>query len=345
MKYPQQLDKEQRRMAESRQEQRRDAIRLILKGEVLKVERDRARLARVIADRVNVAPDVAAAIAEGAPLKTLRLTPTKEEAVRSIIEVDHSVPMTFADKAREISRAVGRLTTRNGRAMGSCFMISPRLLATAGHALPNRETVALRKVEFNFEQKSSSPNTRARFTLNPDTFFLSKDEMGLDCTIIALGEKIDAATFTPRYCPLSARDDKHALGFFGNLIHHPGAKAKQFVLRENRLIDRPDEPAPNGAGGVDRPELLAYRGQTDPGSSGAPVFNDVWNVVALHFWGGTLPPLHLGDGVTVQDTVGHGIRISAIVSRLQQLRPGLTPQRQGLLDEAVPLVTGAPGTD
>jgi endonuclease G len=342
MKYPKSLDKEHRKLAESRRVQRRDAIRLILQGDVLKVEHDRARLARVIADRVDVGADVAASIAEGAPLETLGLTPTQLQDVRDVIEVDHSVPMTFADKAREISRAVGRLAADNGRAMGSCFMISPRLLATAGHALPNTKTVALRHAEFNFEQKGAPPASRARFNLDPNAFFLTEEEMGFDCAIVAVGERIGGPEFVPGHCRLSNRGNKHALGFYANLIHHPGNSTKQFVLRENRLIDRPDEDQPNGNNGVDRPELLAYRGQTDPGSSGAPVFNDVWDVVAVHFWGATLQPLDLGGGVTVRDNVNHGVRASAIFDRLRELRPGLTTDKQMLLDEAVLPVNGGP---
>jgi endonuclease G len=334
MKYPKWLEKEQRKLAEERRHEREQAIRLILEGEVLKVEPDRERLARVIADRVKVDTATAALIAEGVPLETLGLTPKQVDAARDISEVDNSVSMKFADLARSISKAVGRVTTVDGTARGSCFMISPRLLATAGHVLRDSKTVARRRVEFNFEQRGSLLKTRARFTLDPNAFFFPRDEMGFDCAIVALGGNVDPTPFAPGHCPLSERGDKHALGFFANLIHHPGSKAKHFVLRENRLIDRPDESRPNGGAGVGRPELLAYRGQTDPGSSGAPVFNDVWEVVALHFWGATLQPLNLG-GIIVRDNVNHGVRASAIVAKLQELRPRLTAERQALLDAAI----------
>lgn len=342
MKYPKWLDREQRKLAEERTAERAHALRLILEGNVLNVEPDRERLARVIADRVKVAADTAAAIAAGVPLETLDLTAAQIEAARDMIEADNSVPMTFADQARSISKAVGRVTTRNGRPMGSCFMISRRLLATADHVLRNADLSA-RRVEFNFEERDSVPNTRARFTLAPDAFFLSRDELGFDCAIVALGESVDGTAFMPGHCPLSDRGNKHALGFFANLIHHPGRKTKQFVLRENRLIDRPDESRPNGGAGVgDRRELLAYRGQTDGGSSGAPVFNDVFDVVAVHFWGATLQPLNLG-GLLVRDHVNHGVRASAIIEKLQELRPGLTATRQELVDQAIRLGGGVPG--
>ncbi|MBW3571087.1 MAG: serine protease [Gemmatimonadetes bacterium] len=335
MKYPDKLDIEQRNLANERQAQRVEAVRLIMEGRVLEVERDRDRLARFIARRVDVGLDVATAIAGGKRLETLELTPEQADAARDVTEIDNSVPVAFADRARTVSKAVGRLTTGSGRAKGTCFMISPRLVTTAGHVLPDGHAASRRRVEFDFERNGSRLQTRARFSLDPDTFFLSPQQLQFDCAIVALGDKLEATAFTPGHCPLSNRGNKHALGYVANIIHHPGGRTKQLVLRENRLIDRPEAPDDNNA--VEpRDWLLVYRTQTDPGSSGAPVFNDDWDVLAVHFWGTTLPPLDLGCGVRVADQVNHGVRASAIYNRLRALRDQLTPDQQALLDEAAP---------
>jgi endonuclease G len=50
---------------------------------------------------------------------------------------------------------------------------------------------------------------------------------------------------------------------------------KQVVIRENRLLDLPEKPA----------YAAHYEADTEPGSSGSPVFNDRWEVVALHHSG------------------------------------------------------------
>ncbi|NCF67184.1 MAG: serine protease [Chloroflexi bacterium] len=54
---------------------------------------------------------------------------------------------------------------------------------------------------------------------------------------------------------------------------------------------------------------LTYLNDTEPGSSGSPVFNGNWNLVALH---------HSGDPTFGQPAYNEGIPMEKIVSRLQQ---------------------------
>ncbi len=53
------------------------------------------------------------------------------------------------------------------------------------------------------------------------------------------------------------------------IIQHPNGEPKQLVLRNNELVDTPNQ-------------FVAYVADTSPGSSGSPVYNDQWEVVALH---------------------------------------------------------------
>ena len=57
-----------------------------------------------------------------------------------------------------------------------------------------------------------------------------------------------------------------------NIIQHPNGELKQVALRENQLKDI-------------LPQFLHYHTDTAPGSSGSPVFNDQWELVALHHSG------------------------------------------------------------
>ena len=56
------------------------------------------------------------------------------------------------------------------------------------------------------------------------------------------------------------------------IIQHPSGERKQLALRENQVVDVLDN-------------FLHYRTDTSPGSSGSPVFNDQWEIVALHHSG------------------------------------------------------------
>jgi endonuclease G len=123
------------------------------------------------------------------------------------------------------------------------------------------------------------------------------------------------------YCPLIGSDDKHVLGEFVNIIQHPEGDYKQVVLRENQLVTRLEK-------------LLHYLADTNPGSSGSPVFNDQWEVIALHHWGGPTE-LVTPDGKPVRKDVNEGVRISKILSDLISKRNSIKESQRILLDAAL----------
>jgi V8-like Glu-specific endopeptidase len=55
--------------------------------------------------------------------------------------------------------------------------------------------------------------------------------------------------------------------------------------------------------------LVHYRTPTDPGSSGSPVFNALWEVMALHHGGSASTPRLRGEGTY---EANEGISLSAI---------------------------------
>jgi len=66
--------------------------------------------------------------------------------------------------------------------------------------------------------------------------------------------------------------NKHVIGMNVNIVQHPNALPKMVALRNNILQYRTDR-------------TLLYETDTDHGSSGAAVFNDSWELVALHHFG------------------------------------------------------------
>ena len=77
--------------------------------------------------------------------------------------------------------------------------------------------------------------------------------------------------------PLIGEEGKVAIGEAVNVVQHPGGRVKQIVIRDNRLVDLPDDPAMK--------PFFHYQADTERGSSGSPVFNDQWEIVALHHSG------------------------------------------------------------
>jgi endonuclease G len=74
------------------------------------------------------------------------------------------------------------------------------------------------------------------------------------------------------WLPLSNREGKAIVGEFLSIIQHPGGERKQVCVRENKLLRYGDD-------------TLWYQADTVAGSSGSPVFNPFWQVVALHHSG------------------------------------------------------------
>jgi endonuclease G, mitochondrial len=101
------------------------------------------------------------------------------------------------------------------------------------------------------------------------------------------------------------------------IVQHPDGDYKQVVLRENRILHRGDT-------------VLHYVADTEAGASGSPVFNDIWQVVALHHWGEPHRERSV-DGKLLPTDVNEGIRISAIVTELQRRATSLNSNRRQLL--------------
>jgi len=86
------------------------------------------------------------------------------------------------------------------------------------------------------------------------------------------------------------------------VVGHPSGDALQLSLHDTELLDVCDD---------DR--LLHYRTPTEPGSSGSPVFNMSWEVVALHHAGSSAMPRLRGKG---EYEANEGISMHAIRNAL-----------------------------
>jgi endonuclease G, mitochondrial len=235
------------------------------------------------------------------------------------------VDYVFLERGMRAGRAVARVATRDGQGIGTGFMISPCLFITNNHVLPDRGTAQAFVVEFDYERDArGAQKPVTRFAMAPSLCFLTNHEDNLDYTVVALGERLSGAGDARGYgyLPISGARDKHALGDHVNLIQHPDARLKEAVLRENQLVARAKT-------------ALHYVADTEPGSSGSPVFNVLWDVVALHHWGGPHRDLVDEAGKPLAKTVNEGIRISAIVGDLNTRKTGLNGQEREMVNEAL----------
>jgi endonuclease G len=230
--------------------------------------------------------------------------------------------VSFFHRGRIAADAVARVAFRDSdRPQGTGLLAAPGLLLTNNHVIENEDAAAALCAQFRYEQDVAESS----YGFRPEACFVSDSVDGLDFTLIALGERMGGDDPLDRFgfAPLSDASDKHMLGEVANIIQHPQGRRKQIVLRENQLVGR-DELA----------RVLHYVADTEPGSSGSPVFNNSWEVIALHHWGG--PWLEGEDLVGAARDINEGIRISAIVKFLKERARG-----GGLQDATASAVQGA----
>jgi endonuclease I/V8-like Glu-specific endopeptidase len=263
------------------------------------------------------------------------------------------IDVGFLERGFLASRSVGRITIRSASGSldgyGTGFLISPRLLLTNNHVLSSAAAAANSYVEFNYQAGvDGMPMAPDVFALAPQDFFLTSVE--LDFSVVAVQPQSETARPLTAFGSLRLieQEGKVVLGELVNIIQHPNGEPKQLALRENMVVDMLEL-------------FLHYETDTEPGSSGSPVFNDQWEVVALHHSGvprrdetGALLAL---DGSRWTREMGEerlawvaneGIRISRVLRELrdQPLTAGAADLRAQLFEApAVPPVPTAESPD
>ena len=186
----------------------------------------------------------------------------------------------FFEKGMIASRAVCRIVTNLGggrRGLGTGFMVTPSLLITNNHVLRTEDDARRSVAEFNFQlTDGGAPLPVERFGLRPDVFFLT--DRDLDFALVGVEPRSASGTALSSFafCPLIAAEGKIIVRDPVNIVQHPKGELKQIAIRNNTLVDLPDPP-------LDR--FAHYETDTEQGSSGSPVFNDQWEVIALHHSG------------------------------------------------------------
>ena len=208
------------------------------------------------------------------------------------------VPTSHLALGLRRARAVAKITLAAGSA-GSGFLVDRNTLITNHHVLPDAAAAAGAVAIFDFQQTVEGldePATEVR--LRPDRFFATSEED--DWTAVLIGAPANERWGALRLCPAKVR-----VGDRVNIIQHPGGGYKQMSFYANTVAYV----------GARRAQYLV---DTLPGSSGAPVFDREWNVVALHHAGGWLTePGGPADRAFFRN---EGILIDAVIAGLAKAR-------------------------
>jgi len=184
-----------------------------------------------------------------------------------IVGEDTLKPIAYLRKALRAADAVVRVAVRQGPGLpvkhGTGFLIAPDLMLTNHHIVRDATEAPRTEVSFFYEFDIDG-RKRDEVTIGtaPDRPLLFTDA-DLDVSLV----RLHGAPPLPHYLPLRRallrRDQRVAI------IQHPGGFLKT-VSMQNNLVAAADEV------------IVQYYTSTQGGSSGSPVFDDDFNVVAVH---------------------------------------------------------------
>lgn len=322
-----------------RKDERGEKIALIQEGKIL--EANPPELVQRRFDRLKIDPRmVTAMLSEGLKFTSSQPGVSPQAVPRTLERVLGTNDLmgygVFTERLVRRGQAVARIQIKTPQnkliGYGTGFMVSSRLLLTNNHVFENAEETIGSLAEFNFQSDEDGQLKISRtFRFAPEDFFLT--DKALDFTLVALQQ--DDALSEYGWIPLIGEIGKLMVGECVNIIQHPNGEPKQLSIKDNQVVDELEL-------------FLHYKTDTAPGSSGSPVFNDQWELVALHHSG--VPKrdrqgnILTTDGRVWQDWMGEqritwkaneGIRISRLVSHFNNKMSSLESKKAKLLNEAL----------
>lgn len=202
------------------------------------------------------------------------------------------LPISFLETGLLRARAVVRIRRKTGE-LGSGFLTTSNLLITNHHVLENVEQARSAIAQFNYQQTADGLDLEpVSFELDPDAGFVTSAED--DWTFVRIKGEANSDWGSIEIIPIDIGKTDHV-----NIIQHPSGGPKQIALYHN-IVTYADE------------KRVQYLTDTLPGSSGSPVFDDQWRVVALHHSGGWI----LEPGTKQQVFRNEGIKINLIVDAI-----------------------------
>lgn len=256
-------------------------------------------------------------------LKERRCPAGSEDVLPEIaIGRDESLEAVFLELLARQRQAVGIVYTRGvnfrgerGEWSGTGFLVAPNLLLTNHHVLNSLEVADAAELVFDYEfsaealasGRKTRPGPGRRYRLHADRLFLTSPfDNGLDYSFVWIEdvEVTSGKLIRMERAAFSTRRDERAF-----IIHHPHGEPKRVSLDDTDVV----AANPDGA-------VIHYTSDTEPGSSGAPVFDRSGRLIALHH--ASRP--NSGQVETVDGTIpkylNEGIKLAAIALDLEARR-------------------------
>ncbi|MBZ2207628.1 N-acetylmuramoyl-L-alanine amidase [Massilia soli] len=236
-----------------------------------------------------------------------------------IIGRDESLDAVFLALLARRREAVGIIRTEGvdynghrGKWCGTGFLVAPNILLTNHHVLNSPAAAQAAQVAFDYELsahalasgRKSDPARGVSYRLRPDRLFVTSPLVGgLDFSFVWIDDVklADGALIRMERVAFAVQPNERAF-----VIHHPGGRPKRVSLDDADIITA----RPDGA-------VIHYTSDTEPGSSGAPVFDRCGRLIALHHASRqNSAGIRTFDGL-MPHYVNEGIKVAAIALELE----------------------------
>ncbi len=206
--------------------------------------------------------------------------------------------VSFLHMGIEKSKAVARVALADGR-RGTGFLVGNNYLVTNHHVLASKDVAATAAAQFRVEKAPEGGDYEPdSYPLAPDKFWKTspKDDAGGDDWTVVAVDGNPRAKYGSLYLSRAEPKVKDEV----IIIQHPSGGPKKIALSHNIVAF------------VDA-KRVQYLTDTEEGSSGSPVFDAEWRVVALHHKGGLLRE----PGSASVYKRNQGIHVNVLVDALQ----------------------------
>jgi V8-like Glu-specific endopeptidase len=193
------------------------------------------------------------------------------------------LPVNFLAKGVQKSKAVGKVEIKIGSnrfSVGTGFLfkvkgIDDLFFITNYHVINDPKDIDKTKIIFDYELDIEGNSIASKsFSIDKNRAWYCSPVNEYDTIIFNL---VDDHNELDSYGYIELKEIEIVQNDFVNIIQHPGGEMKQISLYHNIVTHANDR-------------VVQYLTDTLKGSSGSPVFNSDWEVVALHHSGGGSKP-------------------------------------------------------